>query len=607
MKNRLSVVLATALLVTGMVPAPSMAAAKPAKTTTPQVDQGKLLSALFTVSDEEDLKRGPLGALFRGDLRYADQFGDYITNAYVAESRQKLERELAAITKIERAALNPKQQIAYDVFKYQTAFNLKSSTLGLDKISQEMPIDHFNGLHVFFPDISSGQSAAPYKTVLDYENGLKRITGFVLYLSRAQAMMQQGISNSHVQPRVVTENVIGQLDTLIKLGVDKSPYMLPVQNFPADMPAADQARLKLAYAKAMREQILPSYKSLKSFMEKEYLPASRAAKPGLVSMRDGPKLYAYLIEQNTTTTMSADEIHALGLSEVARIRKGMLAVKDKVGFKGDLPAFFEFLRSDPQFKFKTKEDLIKAYYAIWERLKPQLNKEFMVTPKAPFEIRPVPEFLEKNQAGAYYNQGTPDGSRPGVFYANTYDLPSRTSPGMETLFLHEAVPGHHFQISLAQEDVSLPPFMRFGGNTAYVEGWALYSESLGEEMGFFTDPYQLQGHLDDEMLRAMRLVVDTGLHAKGWTREEAIKYMTDNSSMSLTDATAEVERYIAIPGQALAYKIGQLTIRKLRSEAEAKLGKRFDVRAFHDQVLNTGALPMAVLESKIRSWVATQK
>ncbi len=570
-------------------------------------DQNALLANLFTVSDEEDLKRGPIGAMYRGDLRYADQFGDYITDGFVAEGKAKLERELGALAKINRAALGAKQKIAHDVFKYQAEYGLKAYALGLDKIGQEMPIDHFNGVHVFFPDLSSGQSGAPFKTIKDYENGLSRFEGFVTFLSRATEKMRAGIANGHTQPKVVTDNVIGQLDTVLKLGIDKSPYMMPVQNFPKDFSEADKTRFSTAYRSAMIDKILPAYTALKTFMEKEYLPASRSAKPGLISMKDGDKVYAYLIEQHTTTTMSANEIHNIGLAEVARITKGMEDVKNQTGFKGDLKAFFEFLRSDPQFKYKSKEDLIKGYNAVYDRLKPELPKAFNIQPKTPFEIRPVPEFLEKNQAGAYYQGGTPDGSRPGVFYVNTYDLPSRTTPGTETLFLHEAIPGHHFQISLAQEDEALPPFMRFGGNTAYVEGWALYAESLGQELGLFKDPYQLQGRYDDEMLRAMRLVVDTGLHAKGWTRNEAIKYMMDNSAMGLTDATSEVERYIAIPGQALAYKIGQLKIRALRTEAEKALGKKFNLPAFHDQVLGTGALPLAVLDSKIRSWISATK
>jgi uncharacterized protein (DUF885 family) len=565
------------------------------------------LATLFAKSDEGDLKLSPINALARGDLRYADQFGDYITDAYQDATRDKARAELAELLAIDRTALAPNEQISFDVFRYTTEFALKQADTGLDKIFQQLPIDHFNGLHAFFPDMSSGQSIAPYKTITDYENGLKRFDGFMTYLSRAQAEMRIGMTNSHVQPAIVTKNVIDQLDIILKAGVDDTPYLMPVKNFPADFSVADKARFTAAYTSVLKDKLLPAYAKLKAFMEKEYLPASRTARPGLVSMADGDRLYAYLIEQHTTTQLTADEIHALGLSEVARITTEMEKVKTQVGYKGTLQQFFNYLRVDPKFKFKTKVDLLKAYWTINDRLKPEIPKLFTLVPKSPLEIRQVPDFLEKSQAGAYYQQGTPDGSRPGVFYVNTYDLPSRTSPGTETLFLHEAIPGHHFQVSLAQENTSQPPFMRFGGNTAYVEGWALYAESLGTELGLFKDPYQMQGHLDDEMLRAMRLVVDTGLHAKGWSREQAIQYMLDNSAMGKTDAIAEVERYIAIPGQALAYKIGQLTIRRLRTEAELALGARFDIREFHAQVLDSGALPMKVLEQKIRDWISRLK
>jgi uncharacterized protein (DUF885 family) len=565
------------------------------------------LKKLFIDSDEGDLKLSPISALVRGDLRYADQFGDYITDDYLAMVDAKAEAELARLRAIDRAALTRKEQIAYDVFRYQAEFALSVSAQGLTPIFQRLPIDHFNGLHAFFPDLSSGQGVASFKTVADYENNLKRWDGFILFLSRATAMMQDGMKRGYVQPKVVTENVIGQLDTQLKMPLDQNPYMLPVANFPKEFSDAEKTRLTATYKAAMTDKMLPAYRQLRDFMMKDYLPASRAAKPGLLSMKDGDKVYAYLIEQHTTTKLTADQIHNMGLAEVARILKGMEDVKTKVGFSGSLQQFFEFIRTDPRFKFKTKQDLINAYWDVDKRLKNEVPKLFSLVPKSPLDIRPVPEFLEKNQAAAYYQQGTPDGSRPGVFYANTYDLPSRTSPGVETLFLHEAVPGHHFQISLAQEDASLPPFMRFEGNTAYVEGWALYAESLGSELGLFKDPYQLQGRYDDEMMRAMRLVVDTGLHAKGWTREQAIKYMLDNSAMGKTDATSEVERYIAIPGQALAYKIGELKIRELRTRAEQQLGGKFDIKQFHAEVLDTGALPLAVLESKIDGWITSVK
>ncbi len=583
------------------------AAAPPVVTEAAKPTASQTLTALFAASDEGDLKLSPISALFRGDLRYADQFGDYITDDYLATTKAKAENELKQLLAIDRAALSAKEKIAYDVFRYQTEFGLSAGERGLTPIFQRLPIDHFNGAHTFFPDLSSGQSAAPFKTVADYDNNLKRWTGFITFLDRATAMMRDGIRQGYVQPKVVTENVIGQLDTQLNMKLADNPYMMPVANIPKDFSDADRARIKADYTAAMTEKMIPAYKRLRDFMVKEYLPASRSAKPGLISMKDGDKMYAYLIEQHTTTKLSAEAIHQIGLSEVARILKGMEAVKSQVGYKGSLKQFFDYIRSDPKFKYKSKKDLLDAYWDIDRRLKPEIPKLFSLVPKSPLDIRAVPDFLEKNQAGAYYQQGTPDGSRPGVFYVNTYDLPSRTSPGAETLFLHEAIPGHHFQISLAQEDTSLPPFMRFGGNTAYVEGWALYSESLGEELGMFKDPYQMQGHLDDEMLRAMRLVVDTGLHAKGWNREQAIKYMLDNSAMGKTDATSEVERYIAIPGQALAYKIGQLKIRELRTRAETALGSKFDIRGFHEQVLGTGALPLAVLETKINDWIAARK
>jgi uncharacterized protein (DUF885 family) len=341
-------------------------------------------------------------------------------------------------------------------------------------------------------------------------------------------------------------------------------------------------------------------------MKNEYLPVSRQG-VGLVHMKGGPDLYRFLIEQNTTLPLSADEVHNLGLSEVKRIRAEMEAIKSEVGFRGTLPSFFEHVRTDPKFKPASKEWLTNRYYEVGKAVDTRIGQLFSTLPKSKLEIRPVPAYREKTDAGGSYQSGTPDGSRPGVFYFNTYDLPSRTTPGIETLYLHEGAPGHHFQISLAQENEALPNFMRFGGNTAYVEGWALYSEKLGPELGLFTDPYQRFGHLDDEMLRAMRLVVDTGIHAKGWTRDQAIKFMLDNSAMGKTDATAEVERYIAIPGQALAYKLGQLKILELRAKAREALGDRFDIREFHEQVLGTGALPLTVLETKINNWIASKR
>lgn len=407
------------------------------------------------------------------------------------------------------------------------------------------------------------------------------------------------------ETKLTIQNVIDQLNTQLADKPEESPYYAPVLDFPEGISEADQTRLKAAYRAAVTEELFPAYTRLRDFLKNEYLPKARDG-VGLVHMKGGEKLYEYMIEETTTLPLKADYVHNLGLSEVARIRAEMEAIKEEVGFKGTLAEFFNYLRTDPKFKAESRDALRDGYYAIGKKVDARIGEQFSTIPKSPLEIRAVEPFREKTAAGGSYQQGTPDGSRPGIFYYNAYDLPSRTTYGMETLYLHEGSPGHHFQISLAQENEALPAFMRFGGNTAFVEGWALYAETLGPDLGLFTDPYQRFGHLDDEMLRAMRLVVDSGIHAKGWTRDQAIQYMLDNSGMSRTDATIEVERYIAIPSQALTYKIGALTIQRLREKAEKALGDKFDPREFHAQVLMTGSLPMTVLEKKIDDWIASK-
>ncbi len=586
-----------------MTPNACAAPATVAVEAAPTNDADAALATLFHESDEATLRRNPLNALFRGDLRYAAQFGDYITPDYFAKERAATEAELQRLEGIDEDALTPTNKIAYEAFKAQKTIALRGLAADILAVTMVRPIDHFTGFQVFYPDVSSGEGAAPFKTVADYDNALKRHDGYVAYIDNAIAMFRQGMARGIVQPRLVVQNVIDQLDIQIAQGVENSTFHGPVAKFPAEIPEAEQTRLRAAYASAIRDRIIPAYTRLRDFLKTEYLPVARDG-VGLVRMPGGDRLYAYLIEQNTTLPLTADHIHKLGLSEVARIKREMEAVRRQVGFKGSLPEFFEHIRTDPRFKPQSKEWLREEYLAIGRRVDARIPEQFSTLPKAPLEIRPVPDYREKTDAAGSYMSGTPDGSRPGIFYYNSYDLPSRTTPGMETLYLHEAVPGHHFQISLAQENDALPAFMRFDGNTAYVEGWALYAESLWKELGMETDPYQRYGGLDDEMLRAMRLVVDTGIHAKGWTRDQAIAYMLANSAMGRTDATSEVERYIAMPGQALAYKIGQLTILRLKDKAEKALGDRFDPRAFHAEVLMTGALPMTVLEQKIDDWIA---
>lgn len=584
----------------------SPAGANAQATAAPATAEGAKLRALFTASDEASLKRNPINALFRGDPRYADQFGDMITDAYYAAEKAAAEADLRALARIDRARLSPEEQISYDTFKWSTADTLAFYAPALRKPQTDRPIDHFYGIQSYYPSLASGEGAAPFKTVADYDNNLKRLAGYVTYLDRAIGRMKTGLRDGITNPRLVMQNVVNQLDALNAGGVEGSVFYKPVLTFPDTVPAGERARLKAAYAAMVGGQINPAHKRLRDFLVTSYLPKARAA-VGLSAMPGGAALYARLVKSNTTTNMTPAAIHALGLSEVARIHANMEKVKERVGFKGSLQDFFRFMATDPQFAPKSREAMRDAFFAIDKKLDATLPRDFALLPKSRLEILPVPAYREKTDAAGSYNGGTPDGSRPGVFYYNAYDLPTRFTWGFETLFLHEGRPGHHFQISLAQENEALPPFQRFGGNTAFQEGWALYAESLGPELGMFTDPYQLYGHYNDEILRAMRLVVDTGIHAKGWTRDQAITYMMTNSAMGRTDATAEVERYIAIPGQALAYKIGALTIQRLRREAEAALGPKFDVRAFHAQVLGSGALPMAVLEAKIRAWIAGQR
>jgi uncharacterized protein (DUF885 family) len=585
---------------------PAQAQSGPAAAPAASETEGTKLARLFRESDEANLKRNPVSALFRGDMRYADRLGDFITDQYFAAEKKAGEADLAALARIDRSKLSPTDRIAYDVFKWQTEEGLKNLTPEMMALNVVRPVNHFSGFHTFYPVLASGRSAAPFKTVEDYENNLKRHQDYVTFHDRAIGRFREGLASGVLETQLTIRNVIDQLELQLKDAPEKSPFYAPALSFPEAVPEADRARLRTAYAASIRDQIYPMYTRLRDFLKNEYLPKARQG-AGLVHMKGGDRLYERLIESTTTLPMKADEIHRLGLSEVARIRGQMEAIRNQVGFKGTLAQFFEHLRTDPKFKPATVEALRDGYYAIGKKVDSRIGEQFSTLPKTPLEIRRVEEFREKTEAGGSYQQGAPDASRPGVFYFNAYDLPSRTTFGMETLYLHEGAPGHHFQISLAQENEALPAFMRFGGNTAYVEGWALYAETLGPELGLFTDPYQRFGHLDDEMLRAMRLVVDTGIHAKGWTREQAIEYMLANSGMGRTDATAEVERYIAIPSQALAYKVGALTIQRLKAKAKAQLGSRFDAREFHAQVLMTGSLPMAVLEKKIDDWIAAKK
>ena len=602
-KTTVAILLSTALLSVS----PVAAQAQPvAGANTVAETPHEQLFRLFRESDEASLKRNPLSALFRGDLRYADRLGDNITDEYYAAERAAAEADLAALHAIDRSQLNATDQIAYDVFEFSTKDTLRGLQPDILSLTQVRPLNHFFGIHTFYPTFASGKGAAQFKTLEDYENNLKRHRDFVVYLDRAIGRFRQGEEAGVVETKLTVRNMIEQLDTQLAQKVEDSSYYGPIKQFPDAISAADRARLTKEYRAAITDQLYPALTRLRDFLKNEYLPKARDGY-GLMYMKGGDKLYRYLVQSTTTLPLTPEEIHQTGLNEVARITSEMEKVKQEVGFKGTLPEFFNYLRTDPKFKKPTREALTQGYYDIGKAVDAKLPQYFSTLPKAKLEIRPYEPFREKFEAGGSYEQGTPDGSRPGIFYFNAYDLPSRTIVGMTTLYLHEGSPGHHFQISLAQENAALPSFMRFGGNTAFSEGWALYAETLGYEMGFYKDPIQRFGTLSDEMLRAMRLVLDTGIHSKGWTRDQSIAYMLAHSDISRTDATSEVERYIAIPSQALAYKTGAMTIQRLRRKAEAELGPKFDIKEFHAQVLMTGALPLAILEQKIDRWIAAKR
>jgi uncharacterized protein (DUF885 family) len=564
------------------------------------------LASLFAADAAAERRLSPLSVVARGEPSPPEDFALMFSDTLVARRRTALAQAQTGLAAIDRSRLTRDEQISYDVFaadKRDAAEALSPEILALTAVQ---PMNHFYGLHSSYPSFVSGQGGAPFITARQYEENLARTRLLPRVFDDAIVRFRQGLASGVVASQLTTRNMIGQIDALLAEKVSDSPFYGPIRRFPAGVGSGARKRLRAQYRQAIASRVYPAYRRLRRFLADEYLPKARP-EVGLSAMKGGPALYRHYIRERTTVDIPPEVIHQLGLAEVARIRGEMEALKTQMGFAGPLKDFFDEIRTNPKYHPKTAEELSEGFYAVGRKVDAQIPRFFARTPRTRLEIRPYPAYSEKYEAGGSYDSGTPDGSRPGVFYFNTYDLPSRFLTGITTLYLHEGAPGHHFQISLAQENEHLPEFQRFGGNTAFVEGWGLYAETLGYAMGLYDDPLQHWGTLDDEMLRAMRLVVDTGLHAKGWSREAAIDYMLANSGTGRTDATAEVDRYIAIPGQALAYKIGAMAIQRLRRKAEAALGPRFDIRAFHSQVLDSGALPLGVLETKIDRWIAAEK
>jgi uncharacterized protein (DUF885 family) len=564
--------------------------------------ESQKLQVVFDEYFEQQLQLNPILATSIGDPRYNDRFVVSIAPEVIAQERQ-LERDyLARITAIDRGKLSAQEQVSYDIFKSSREREID----GFRFPGELIPMNQFYSVPNSFVQLGSGNGMQPFKTVQDYDNFLKRIDGFVQWADQAIVNMREGIRRGYTLPRILAERTLPQLQAQVVPRAEDSLYWGPVTGMPAGFPAEDRERLTAAYRVAIETKIVPAYRKLHDFMRDEYLPKARAS-AGMEGLPDGKAWYAYNVSRITTTDYTPEQIHQIGLDEVKRIHAEMAEVMRRVGFKGTLQEFFTYLNSDPQFFWPTRETLVAGYVDIKNRVDPQLPKLFEILPRADYEVRAVEPFREKSAAGGQYQAASEDGSRPGIFYANAYDLRARPKWAMEALSLHEGNPGHHFQISIQREQQGLPKFRRFGGYTAYVEGWGLYAESLGPELGMYGDPYQYFGRLEAELWRSIRLVVDTGLHAKGWTREQVLAYMDANSSAAEARRVSEAERYMAIPGQALAYKIGQLKLAELRARAEKELGPKFDVRKFHTAVLADGALPLDVLEAKIDRWIATQR
>ncbi|HYO75828.1 MAG TPA: DUF885 domain-containing protein [Thermoanaerobaculia bacterium] len=544
------------------------------------------------------LRDNPESATSLGDRRYDALLTDRSAAAF-ARRREHNRATLKTAQAIDRAKLSAADKLNYDLFLLQA----KSAVEGDQFPNEVASINQMGGLYSLVGELAQ---QIPRDTVKDYDNFLARLRAYPKAVDDTIALLRQGLATGVTPPRVILRDVHELIANQIFDDPTKSPvYELAFANFRSGIPAAEQTRLRNEAQTALRNDVLPAMRKLHKFWTDEYYPKTRET-IAWTAVPQGKEWYAFNVRQQTTTDLSPDEIHNIGLSEVKRIRGEMEKIKSGTGFTGTLEEFFTFLRTDPRFFYNTREELLTAYRDISKRVDPELTRLFGVLPRLPYGVVPIPAYSEKTNTTAYYYSGSPEAHRPGYYYVNLYDLKSRPKWEMEALSLHEAVPGHHLQIALAQELEGLPAFRRHGGFTAYTEGWGLYAESLGPELGMYTDPYSAFGQLTYQMWRAVRLVVDTGMHAKGWTRQQAIDYFVANSSKSLLDIEVEIDRYLAWPGQALAYKIGELKIRELRARAEKELGDKFDVRAFHDTLLGAGPLPLSLLETRMNEWVRKQ-
>lgn len=593
MKNVLPLILLTFVLM--------QACNSPQNEASVAAGQQALMDTLMEDYHEDYLSIFTIEATLSGDTRYNDTLPNDISAAYREQLRNFYERYSERLNTVDRSGLPDDDQLSYDILK-------RNCAIGLERLRFKeylMPVNQFWSNTLMIGQLASGSSFQPFATVQDYDNWLSRLDDYVAWCDTAIVNMRKGMAEGYVLPKALARKVIPQLRDFDHGPVEDHLFYLPVKKMPESFSPEEKNRLTEDYAQMVMQKIIPVHKRLADFVEHEYLPACRET-AGISEIPNGREYYQVLIRYYTTTDMTADEVFALGQQEVDRITTEMEAIKEQVGFEGDLHAFFEHLRNKRELMPYTKaEDVVAHFNEIHERMKPNLEKLFDKKPKTPFEVRRTEAFREVS-ASAEYNPGSMDGTRPGIFYVPVPDAASYNILSDEDLFLHEAIPGHHYQISLQQENDSLPEFRKLLGNSAYIEGWALYTESLGKELGLYTDPYQEFGMLSAEMHRAIRLVVDAGMHTQGWTREQAIGYSLEHEAETEASIVAEIERYMAIPGQALSYKIGQLKIRELRNKAEAAMGENFDAGEFHNEVLESGCLPLDLLEKKIDAWIGDE-
>jgi len=562
----------------------------------------KEINQLFDEYQEARLKLFPWEATTAGDDRYNNVYPNTVSDEYIAQVKAFFSKYKDALAKFNDNELSENDRLSKELLTWECDINLEQWSFN----EQLMPINQFWSPVLTIGQWGSGSGAQPFKTVKDYNNWLERMADFNVYLTSVQQRMKEGVAKGYVLPKALTEKMIPQLKDMANENVTEHLLFSPVKQFPASFTEAEKKDLTEKYTATLKDTLIPSFKSLYNYLSTDYLKASRTTS-GISAIPDGKKYYEHLIKRYTTTDMTADEIHQLGLKEVARLSAEMEKVKTQVGFTGSLKDFFNYVRAKKELMPFTKpQQVIDNFNAIHEKMKPNLEKLFDMKPKTAFEVRRTEAFREAS-ASAEYNQGSLDGTRPGIFYVPIPDVKKYNYYADEDLFLHEAIPGHHYQVSLQQENTALPKFRKTIWFNVYGEGWALYTESLGKELGLYTDPYQYFGMLSAEMHRALRLVVDTGLHTKGWTREQAIKYSMENEAEPEESIISEIERYMAIPGQALSYKIGQLKIRELRTKAEKELGSKFSIKEYHNQVLDAGCLPLKVLEGKIDKWIESKK